>query len=95
LISINGKTVRALDINKGLHKAPQMIVCSCNVFSDGEVRSLVAACPPVAGTAQVFRSLGHQPQCGRCARTIHGIMRESAVRDTRAFRIKQWSDSRR
>jgi bacterioferritin-associated ferredoxin len=46
-----------------------LIICSCNVFSDGEVRA--------AGTAQIFRDLGHEPQCGRCVRTIRNIMNEA------------------
>ena len=53
-----------------------MIICPCNVFSDGEVRALMATRSPGSGAAQVYRGLGHEPQCGRCARTIHGIMRE-------------------
>jgi bacterioferritin-associated ferredoxin len=53
-----------------------MIICSCNVFSDGEVRALLEIGPPAARTAQVFRGLGHQPQCGRCARTIRKILRQ-------------------
>ncbi len=57
-----------------------MIICSCNVFSDGEVRALAATRSPGAGTAQVFRGLGYEPQCGRCARTIYGIMRECGAR---------------
>ena len=53
-----------------------MIIYSCNVFSDGEVRALLEARAPAAGTARVFQGLGHQPQCGRCARTIPKIMDE-------------------
>jgi bacterioferritin-associated ferredoxin len=50
-----------------------MIVCSSNVISDGEVRAVVEGCP-TASTAQVYRGLGHQPQCGRCAGSIRKIM---------------------
>ena len=50
-----------------------MIVCSCNVLSDNDVRSAVAASTPrTAG--QVYGCLGCSPQCGRCARTIKTIM---------------------
>ena len=56
-----------------------MIICSCNVFSDGDVRALIEARPSAAGTVQVYRGLGHEPQCGRCARTIRKIMDESAA----------------
>ena len=54
-----------------------MIVCSCNVFSDGDVRTVIQTRPSVTGTAQVYRGLGHEPQCGRCARTIRNIMDEA------------------
>jgi bacterioferritin-associated ferredoxin len=53
-----------------------MIVCSCNVFSDHDVRNAVAtATPRTAG--QVYGCLGCSPQCGRCARTIRRIMDEA------------------
>ena len=52
-----------------------MIVCSCNVFSDGEVRSCLNPGPDCPRTpAQVYRTLGCGPQCGRCATTIRTIM---------------------
>ena len=59
------------------HREEAMIICSCNVFSDGEVRAVVESRPQAAGTAQIFRDLGHEPQCGRCARTIRNIMNEA------------------
>ena len=53
-----------------------MIVCSCNVLSDRDVRTaVVAQTPRTAG--QVYGCLGCSPQCGRCARTIRGIMDEA------------------
>jgi bacterioferritin-associated ferredoxin len=55
-----------------------MIVCSCNVLSDHDVRATLA----VGGTApkttgEVYLCLGCNPQCGRCARTIRRIMDET------------------
>jgi bacterioferritin-associated ferredoxin len=50
-----------------------MIVCSCNVFSDIEVRAAFCMADPPT-VAQVYRYLGHQPTCGRCAHTIREIM---------------------
>ena len=51
-----------------------MIVCSCNVFSDHQVRSVVAK------EARRHRMsddcLGCCAQCGRCAHTIKRIMDE-------------------
>jgi bacterioferritin-associated ferredoxin len=55
-----------------------MIVCSCNVFSDRDVRSAIdnAAARPATAN-QVYGCLGCSPQCGRCARTIRRIMDEA------------------
>lgn len=54
-----------------------MIVCSCNVLSDHDVRSTLAegAAPRTCG--QVYQCLGCSAQCGRCARTIRRIMDEA------------------
>ena len=52
-----------------------MIVCSCNVLSDGAVRSCLSPGPGCPRTpAQVYACLGCSPKCGRCARTIRQIM---------------------
>ena len=53
-----------------------MIVCSCNVLTDHDVRNVVAKdLPRTAG--QVYGCLGCSAQCGRCARTIKKIMDEA------------------
>jgi len=54
-----------------------MIVCSCNVLSDQDVRTALTqpATPRTAG--QVYGCLGCSPQCGRCATTIRRIMDEA------------------
>ena len=52
-----------------------MIVCSCNVLTDHDVRaaaSIVDAPPRTA--SQVYGCLGCSAQCGRCARTLKKIM---------------------
>jgi bacterioferritin-associated ferredoxin len=60
-----------------------MIVCSCNVFSDADVRTAITtATPRTAG--QVYGCLGCSPQCGRCARTIRRIMDEAVLAATAA-----------
>lgn len=52
-----------------------MIVCSCNVFSDHDVRACVTPGPDCPRTAsQVYACLGCSPQCGRCARTIRKLL---------------------
>jgi bacterioferritin-associated ferredoxin len=55
-----------------------MIVCSCNVLTDHDVRSTLSdgeAAPRTTG--QVYQCLGCSAQCGRCARTIRRIMNEA------------------
>ena len=52
-----------------------MIVCSCNVLSDGDVKACLAPGPGCPRTpAQVYQCLGCSPNCGRCARSIRAIM---------------------
>jgi bacterioferritin-associated ferredoxin len=60
-----------------------MIVCSCNVLSDGDIRAAVSGAQPPSSTGEVYGCLGCSPQCGRCARTIRRIMDE-AVADSGA-----------
>jgi bacterioferritin-associated ferredoxin len=52
-----------------------MIVCSCNVFSDHQVRSAVAQ--ETRRMSQVYACLGCRAQCGRCANAIKRIMDET------------------
>jgi bacterioferritin-associated ferredoxin len=55
-----------------------MIICSCNVLSDRDVRSaLLDAAAPVHTPGQVYSCLGCSPQCGRCARSIRRIMSDA------------------
>jgi bacterioferritin-associated ferredoxin len=55
-----------------------MIVCSCNVFTDHDVRTACTAPTGKPRTAgQVYGCLGCSAQCGRCARTIKKIMDEA------------------
>ena len=58
-----------------------MIICSCNVFSDHEVRTAVAVGAPPRTTGELFRYLGCSAQCGRCAWSIKAIMDEHAVHE--------------
>jgi bacterioferritin-associated ferredoxin len=55
-----------------------MIVCSCNVFTDHDVRRAVQSGPEAPRRAgEVYGCLGCSAQCGRCARTIRRIMDEA------------------
>jgi bacterioferritin-associated ferredoxin len=51
-----------------------MIVCSCNVFSDHQVRSAVGK--EARRLSQVYACLGCRAECGRCAHAIKRIMDE-------------------
>jgi bacterioferritin-associated ferredoxin len=63
-----------------------MIVCSCNVLSDGDVKACLHPGPDCPRTpAQVYRCLGCSPNCGRCASTIRAIM-DQALTDALALR---------
>ncbi|HSV21559.1 MAG TPA: (2Fe-2S)-binding protein [Xanthobacteraceae bacterium] len=53
-----------------------MIVCSCNVISDHQVRSVTAE-RTVRATSEIYRCLGCSAECGRCTRTIRRIMDEA------------------
>jgi bacterioferritin-associated ferredoxin len=53
-----------------------MIVCSCNVLSDKDVRAAVSETQP-RSARQVYGCLGCSAQCGRCVRTIRRIMDEA------------------
>jgi bacterioferritin-associated ferredoxin len=56
-----------------------MIVCSCNVLSDHDVRAAVSApdALPPRTPSQVYGCLGCSAECGRCARTIRKILDEA------------------
>jgi len=50
-----------------------MIVCSCHVFDDEQLRSTIAKAPQRMRMSQIYASLGLSAQCGRCAHTIKRI----------------------
>jgi bacterioferritin-associated ferredoxin len=54
-----------------------VIICSCNVLSDDDVRSAVKNPVAPRSAGQVYGCLGCSAQCGRCARTIRRIMNEA------------------
>jgi bacterioferritin-associated ferredoxin len=54
-----------------------MIVCSCNVLTDQDVRGVVRRESAPRTTGEVYGCLGCSAQCGRCARTIRRIMDET------------------
>jgi bacterioferritin-associated ferredoxin len=54
-----------------------MIVCSCNVLTDQDIRTAVGTDARVRKAGQVYGCLGCSAQCGRCATTIRKIMDEA------------------
>jgi bacterioferritin-associated ferredoxin len=55
-----------------------MIVCSCNVLSDQDVRNAVSTSGDLPRSAkQIYGCLGCSAECGRCARTIKTIIDEA------------------
>ena len=63
-----------------------MIVCSCNVLSDQDVRGVVESHEALPTAAQVYEGLACRPQCGTCAHTIRTIIRRTAEGGERAVR---------
>jgi bacterioferritin-associated ferredoxin len=53
-----------------------MIVCSCHVVTEREVRDAIEALSSPT-MSQVYRELDHKPQCGRCTHTVRRIMSET------------------
>ena len=56
--------------------AEMPIVYSCNVFSDHQVRSVVAKEERRPRMSEVYACLGCSAQCGRCTHAIKRIMDE-------------------
>jgi bacterioferritin-associated ferredoxin len=55
-----------------------MIVCSCNVISDQDIRHAVSTADELPRNAKdVYGCLGCSAACGRCARTIKTIVDEA------------------
>ncbi|HTO61558.1 MAG TPA: (2Fe-2S)-binding protein [Bradyrhizobium sp.] len=54
-----------------------MIICSCNVISDRDIRdAVVSADVELCSTAQVYDCLGCSIQCGLCSRSVRRILEE-------------------
>lgn len=52
-----------------------VIICSCNVISDNEVRA-AAADFDAPRMSEVYRRLGRVPECGRCKRSVREIVHD-------------------
>ena len=68
--------IEGLRITDG--SAALMIVCSCNVLSDHDVRSAVESAQDLPRNAKhIYGCLGCSAECGRCARTIKTIIQDA------------------
>jgi bacterioferritin-associated ferredoxin len=66
-----------------------MIVCSCNVLTDVEIRASIAALKGPRRVCEVYASLGCTAKCGGCAGTICALISEAEGREFGAEQIKQ------
>jgi len=52
-----------------------MYICLCNALTDRDVR---ATCESDCSVSMVYRSLGCEPQCGKCVPFVRQMLREQA-----------------
>ncbi|WP_280711458.1 (2Fe-2S)-binding protein [Bradyrhizobium sp. BR13661] len=58
-----------------------MIVCSCNIISDHDIRgAVVATDDELLSAAQVYDCLGCTVRCGRCSQSVRRILDERSSR---------------
>src|ERR1700722_10029745 len=70
-----------------------MIVCSCNVLTDVNIRASIARLDGPRRVCDVYASLGCTPKCGGCAATIGALLSEAEERDFGAERTKRCEDA--
>ena len=59
-----------------------MIVCSCNIISDHDIRGVVVATDDaLSSPAQVYDCLGCTVRCGRCSQSVRRIIEELPPRE--------------
>jgi bacterioferritin-associated ferredoxin len=66
-----------------------MIVCSCNVLTDVDIRASIATLDGPRRVCDVYASLGCAAKCGGCASTINALISEAEGRAFGADQIKQ------
>ncbi|MBH5384926.1 (2Fe-2S)-binding protein [Bradyrhizobium sp. CNPSo 4019] len=58
-----------------------MIVCSCNIISDHDIRGAVGSTDDeLFSAAQVYDCLGCTVRCGRCSQSVRRILEEQPPR---------------
>ncbi len=70
-----------------------MIVCSCNVLTDVDIRASIATLDRPGRVCDVYASLGCAAKCGGCAGTICALISEAEGRDFGAEQIKQGGEA--
>src|SRR5262249_13642134 len=68
---------QAFTIQSVHHREAALIVCSCNVLTDADVRDAVTSHGLSRTARQVYGCLGCSAECGRCARTINKIIKDA------------------
>ena len=71
-----------------------MIVCSCNVLTDDDIRASIATLNGLRRVCDVYASLGCAAECGGCAGTISALITEAEGRDFGAREAKGRMDAR-
>ena len=71
-----------------------MIVCSCNVLTDVDIRASIATLNGPRRVCDVYASLGCAAKCGGCAGTICALISEAEGRDFGAEQIKQGGEAK-
>ena len=72
-----------------------MIVCSCNVLTELQIRASIAALNGPRRVCDVYASLGCAAKCGGCAGTISALISEAEERDFAAERMKRGGEAGR
>src|SRR5580658_8495812 len=71
-----------------------MIVCSCNVLTDVNIRASIARLDGPRRVCDVYASLGCAPKCGGCVGTICALISEAEGRDFGAEPMKQSGEAK-
>jgi bacterioferritin-associated ferredoxin len=71
-----------------------MIVCSCNVLTDVDIRASIATLDGPRRVCDVYASLGCTAKCGGCATTICALISEANGREFGAAQTKQSGEAR-
>lgn len=67
-----------------------MIVCSCNLLTDADIRASLEKPNAPDCVRDVYASLGCAPECGGCAESINCLLNEArAVREENGVAVEQ------